>query len=174
MLSEHDVDTDLPVPETVQDLVGARLDSLPLRDKRLLQDAAVIGKVFWASAVAALADGEDDDRHDLAERLHDLGRRQVVRQERRSSLGGEDQYAFLHVLLRDVAYGQMPRAARIDKHVRAAAWLESLGRPEEFAEMLAHHYVSAVELMRMTGQDVGPIAEPARLALRGGGARGPA
>jgi class 3 adenylate cyclase/tetratricopeptide (TPR) repeat protein len=170
MLSERAAGVDLPVPETVQDLVGARLDSLPLRDKRLLQDAAVFGKVFWAGAVSALADG-DDDRHDLAERLHDLARRQFLRPERRSSLGGEDQHAFLHVLLRDVAYGQMPRAARIDKHVRAATWLESLGRPDEFAEMLAHHYLSAVELMRMTAQDVSSLAEPARLALRAAGDR---
>jgi class 3 adenylate cyclase len=171
MLSEHEAGVELPVPETVQDLVGARLDSLPLRDKRLLQDAAVIGKVFWAGAVAALGDAGGDDRHALEDRLHELARRQFVRRERRSSLGGEDQYAFLHVLLRDVAYGQIPRASRIEKHVIAATWFESLGRPDEFAEMLAHHYASAVELMRMTGQDVGALAEPARLALRAAGDR---
>src|SRR4051794_32382210 len=114
MLSEHEVGQELPVPETVQDLVGARLDSLPLADKRLLQDAAVVGKVFWAGAVAALADA-DDDRHDLEERLHELARRQFVRRERRSSLAGEEQYAFLHVVLRDVAYGQIPRNARIER-----------------------------------------------------------
>jgi class 3 adenylate cyclase/tetratricopeptide (TPR) repeat protein len=170
MLSEHEVGESLPVPETVQDLVGARLDSLPLASKRLLQDAAVIGKVFWPSAVAALvADG--DDRSDLGLAFHELARRQFIRRERRSSLAGEEQYAFLHVVLRDVAYGQIPRGARIDRHVRAATWLESLDRPDELAEMLAHHYVSALELMQATGQDSGALGERARVALRAAGDR---
>jgi class 3 adenylate cyclase/tetratricopeptide (TPR) repeat protein len=170
MLSEHDVGKELPVPETVQDLVVARLDALPLQDKRLLQDAAVIGKVFWAGALTALAEGEDD-RADLERRLHDLSRRQFVRRERRSSLSGEDQYAFLHVLLRDFAYGQMPRGVRADKHIAAARWIESLGRADDFAEMLAHHYLTALELMRATGQSVDRVAGPARSALNDAGRR---
>jgi tetratricopeptide (TPR) repeat protein len=61
------------------------------------------------------------------------------------------EYAFLHVLLRDVAYGQIPRADRAAKHLAAARWIESLGRREDHAEMLAHHYGSALELMRAGG-----------------------
>ena len=45
-----------------------------------------------------------------------------------SSVAGEVEYAFRHVLLRDVAYGQIPRAVRAEKHRRAAEWIESLGR----------------------------------------------
>src|SRR4051812_17876524 len=98
MLSEHEVGQELAVPETVQDLIVARLDALPAADKRLLHHAAVIGKVFWPSALASL--GGDDTGSDLAARLHELSRRQFVRRERRSSLAGEEQYAFLHILLR--------------------------------------------------------------------------
>jgi tetratricopeptide (TPR) repeat protein len=50
------------------------------------------------------------------------------------------------VLVRDVAYGQIPRAERAGKHVRAAEWIESLGRPQDHSELIAHHYVSALEL----------------------------
>src|SRR5947209_2056287 len=78
--------------------------------------------------------------------LHTLQRKQFVQRARRSSVADESEYAFRHVLVRDVAYTQIPRARRADKHQRAAAWIESLGRPDDHAEMLAHHHVSALEL----------------------------
>ena len=106
----------------------------------------MIGKVFWPGAVAAL--GGAAGRGELEEGLHGLERKQFVRRERRSSVAGETQYAFVHVLVRDVAYGQIPRAARAGKHAAAAGWIESLGRAEDHAEMLAHHYLSALDLAR--------------------------
>src|SRR4029079_1065192 len=78
--------------------------------------------------------------------LHGLVRKEFVRRERRSSVGGQGEYAFRHVLVRDVAYGQIPRAQRAEKHRRAAEWIESLSeRGDDLADLLAHHYVSAVE-----------------------------
>ncbi len=152
---------DMPLPETVQGIIAARLDVLEPVEKRLLQDAAVVGKVFWASAAAELA-GLDGDEATSA--LHALERRGMVRRERRSSFGGEDEYAFRHVLVRDVAYGQIPRAARADRHVRAAGWIEGLGRADDQAELVAHHYAAALEL----GADV---AAGARIAFRRAGER---
>ena len=117
----------------------------PPSEKALVQDAAVIGKVFWTSALAALAEG---GRWTLEEALHVLERKQFVRRERRSSVGGETQYAFLHLVIRDVAYGQIPRAERGEKHRLAAEWIQSLtpDRTEDRAEMLAHHFLAALEL----------------------------
>jgi tetratricopeptide (TPR) repeat protein len=160
---------DLPVPESIQGIVAARLDALPPPEKALLQDAAVIGKVFWAGAVAAL--GGRTEQPLLDQQVHALERKQFLRRERRTSVAEETQYAFLHVLVRDVAYGQIPRAARIDKHRRAAEWIESLGRPEDHAEMLAHHYLSALELARAERQDTSDLAPQARAALRDAGDR---
>src|SRR5215472_6982047 len=57
MLAEHGADRELPLPDSIQGIVGARLDLLTPPEKRLLQDAAVIGKVFWPGAVAALDGG---------------------------------------------------------------------------------------------------------------------
>jgi len=71
--------------------------------------------------------------------------------------------------LRDVAYSQIPRAARGERHRGAAAWIESLGRPEDHAEMLAHHYLSALEYARATGRDDPALAKRARVALRAAG-----
>jgi tetratricopeptide (TPR) repeat protein len=83
---------------------------------------------------------------------------------------GDTQYAFAHTLVRDVAYGQIPRADRTEKHRRAAAWLESVGRPEDYAELRAHHYVSALEALP-AGTDDGDLRRSARLALREAGER---
>ena len=169
MLAEHGAGRDLPVPDSIQGIVGARLDLLAPPEKRLLQDAAVIGRVFWPGAVAALSGG--DGRSELEGYLHGLERKQFVRRERRSSVAGETQYAFVHVLLRDVAYGQIPRAARVDKHIHAADWIESSGRPEDQAEMLAHHYLSALELARASNRDAADLAPRARPALQCAGDR---
>ncbi len=156
------------LPETVQGIIAARIDGLEPEEKALLQDAAVVGKVFWLGAVAGLGQSE---RWTLEERLHALERKEFVRRERRSSVAAESEYAFRHLLVRDVAYGQIPRAARAEKHRRAAEWLEGLGRAEDQAEMLAHHYLAALVLARAAGQPVGELVEPARRALREAGDR---
>ena len=86
-------------------------------------------------------------------------------------MASETEFAFKHLLVRDVAYGQIPRAQRGEKHRRAAEWIESLGRPEDHAEMVAHHYLSAVELARASGQDIDTLAAPAASALGEAGDR---
>ncbi len=169
MLAERGAGPELPVPDSVQAIIGARLDLLAPADKRLLYDAAVVGKVFWPGAVAAL--GGTTGGRELDECLHRLERKQFVRRERRSSVAGQTQYAFAHVLVRDVAYGQVPRAARAGRHLHAAGWIESLGRPDDHAEMLAHHYLCALGLARAANQDARDLAPRARPALEGAGDR---
>jgi class 3 adenylate cyclase/tetratricopeptide (TPR) repeat protein len=161
---------ELPLPETVQGIIAARLDVLSPQEKALLQDAAVLGKVAWLGGLAALA---ATDPLTLEGRLHTLERKEFLRRERRSAVAGERQYVFRHALVRDVAYGQLPRAARADKHRRAAEWIQALSpdRAEDRAELLAHHYGSALEFARAAGQDTITLAERARLALRDAGDR---
>jgi class 3 adenylate cyclase/tetratricopeptide (TPR) repeat protein len=145
-----DTDDGLAFPDSVQALIAARLDTLSAERKSLLHDAAVVGKVFWAGALAAM--GEEDER-DVELALHELSRKELVRPARRSSMEGETEYAFWHVLVRDVAYGQIPRAARAQRHRAAAAWVEAKAgeRVEDQADLLAHHYQEALELARATG-----------------------
>ena len=160
--------TDLAVPESVQGIIASRLDALAPEHKRRLQDAAVVGKVFWGGAVTALDGGIADQ---FERELRELERRELIRRERVSSVEGEAEYAFRHVLIRDVAYGQIPRAERSVKHRRAAEWIASLGRPEDHAELLAHHYLNALEYARASGADSAAFATPARTALREAGER---
>jgi len=156
MLAEHE-GGDLPLPETVQGLIAARVDGLAPEEKTLLQDAAVIGKVFWPGALSGA-----DNRT-----LHSLERKEFIRRDRRSSIAGETQYAFLHALVRDVAYGQIPRGERVEKHARTAEWLASLAgdRTEDHAEMLAHHYREALALGDAASVDTASLLEPARHAF---------
>ena len=154
------------LPETVHGIIAARLDALPRDEKDVLQDAAVLGKVFWSGA---LAESAGRARFEVEERLHALDRKEFVRRQRRSSVEGESEYAFRHVLVRDVAYGQIPRSRRADKHRLAAEWIRSLGRPQDHAEMVAHHYASALELASAAGEETAALAEHARLAFHDAG-----
>jgi tetratricopeptide (TPR) repeat protein len=116
--------------------------------------------VFWLGALGA-----------TEQQLHVLRQKEFVQRARRSSVEGETEYAFRHVLVRDVAYGQIPRAERAQRHLRAAEWIESLGRPEDHSEMLAHHYVNALELSRASRRDVTEVERRTARALREAGER---
>ena len=131
-------------------LIAARLDALPPDTKSLLADAAVIGKVFWAGAIAHMA---QRDLTDVIEALTELSRKDLVRRVRRSSIEGEAEYAFMHFLTRDVAYGQLPRPSRASRHIAAARWIESKApeRVEDLADVLAWHYSTALELTQAAG-----------------------
>jgi len=143
---------DVSLPETVQALIAARLDTLGPESKALLHDASVLGKVFWTGALAAMG---ERSREEVLAGLRDLVRREFVRPARVSSMRDEEEFSFWHVLVRDVAYQQIPRAARATKHVRAADWIEgeAAERVSDHADILVHHYEQAFELGRAAGAD---------------------
>jgi DNA-binding SARP family transcriptional activator/class 3 adenylate cyclase len=161
---------DLPVPETVHALIAARLDTLSPEHKALLQDAAVVGQVFWSGTLAAM---EQVDEQPLNQALRAVARKELIRPVRRSSVAGQAEYTFWHVLVHDVAYTQIPRAARAEKHRRAAEWLQALSpdRAEDRAELLAHHWKAALVFAEAAGQDTTMLAEQARLAFLDAGDR---
>ena len=150
MLSERGERSGLPLPEGVQALIAARLDTLPVDAKALLQDASVVGRVFWSGAVAFIG-GRDSASVQAA--IRELVRREFVRPVRVSSVKGEDEFSIWHALVRDVAYQQIPRARRAEKHVAAAAWIEETAqeRVADHSEILVHHYEQALELGRAAG-----------------------
>ena len=113
---------EVPFPDSVQSVIAARLDTLSPDVKSMLADAAVLGKVFWSGAVAEMG---GRDPAEVIDALHELSRKELVRPARRSSIEGEAEHAFWHVLTRDVAYAQLPRASRASRHVAAATWIES-------------------------------------------------
>jgi class 3 adenylate cyclase/tetratricopeptide (TPR) repeat protein len=156
--------SDRGLPGSVQGLIAARLDGLTLAEKELLQNAAVVGRVFWIGPLG-------DDRPRLEAALHALARREFVRRERRSSIAGETEYSFRHTLIRDVAYEQIPKARRAEKHLVAAGWIESRPRHEDYAEMLSSHYLRAVEYADAGGVVSEELVERTVRALRDAGDR---
>jgi class 3 adenylate cyclase len=158
------------LPESLQALIAARLDTLSPGRKSLLQDAAVLGKVFWVGALGEIG-GHDQGELELA--LHELARKELVRPARVSSMEGETEYSFWHLLVRDVAYSQIPRAERARRHRSAAAWIKRKAgeRVEDLAEVLAYHYLQALELAEAAGdtEQAAELSMPARrfLALAG-------
>ncbi len=135
----------VPLPQGVQALIAARLDTLSPAYKAMLADAAVVGRVFWADAVVAM--GERDPT-DVSNALHELTAKELVRPQREATLAGQAEYAFWHGLVRDVAYQTLPRSSRAAKHLAASNWLEAQAgdRVVDVAEILAEHTGHALEL----------------------------
>ena len=164
---------DIPVPETVQGLIAARLDTLAPEVRALVQDAAVVGRVFWPGAVAAMdgADGVDGDGGQAVHTaLAELERKQLVQRTRTSSVQHQDEYVFWHALVRDVAYAQIPRAGRARRHQAVAEWVEAVAgeRVGDLAEVVAHHYGQALAYARAANEPqarIDKLVEPTRRFL---------
>ncbi len=105
-----------------------------------MQEAAVVGKVFWAEPLQLFLGGE------VSAPLLALERRGLINARTTSSLANHAEYSFKHVLVRDVAYASLPKARRAKAHAEVGDWLEALSgdRTEEFGELLAYHYRTAV------------------------------
>jgi class 3 adenylate cyclase len=133
----------LEVPETLHALIAARLDGVAPEERRLLQDGAVLGKTFTPRALSALSDLSEDELERL---LSSLVRKEVlgVQSDPRSPEHG--QYGFLQDLVRHVAYETLSKRERKSRHLAAAEHLEeTFPEVDELAEVLASHYLSAVE-----------------------------
>ncbi len=164
MLAERGDTSELPLPESVQALIAARLDTLPPETKSLLQDASVVGRTFWTGAVAVIGSRGTDQ---VQSGIRELVRREFVRPVRVSSVKGQDEFSIWHALVRDVAYQQIPRARRAAKHAAAAAWIEETAeeRAADQAEILVHHYEQALELSRAAGEDHADLLDQLGRAL---------
>jgi len=150
MVIERGADASV-LPESVQGIIAARLDGLPAEEKSLLQDAAVVGRKSWLGAVCALGERERGAAEEVAFRLE---RKQLLRRTRQSSVAGEIELNFVHDLIQDVAYAQLTRPQRAQRHERAAEWIEQLaGDRDDRAELVAHHLGIALELRDALGED---------------------
>jgi class 3 adenylate cyclase/tetratricopeptide (TPR) repeat protein len=134
------------LPDTVQGVLAARLDSLPPFERKLIQHAAVSGRTFWPGSLASLA---QDEGADLAAALRSLEDKELVVPSRGAGgIGGEREFAFKHVLIRDVAYGMLPKAVRARRHFEVARYVEERAgdRTDEVVALLAEHYGAAAAL----------------------------
>jgi class 3 adenylate cyclase/Tfp pilus assembly protein PilF len=149
------------IPDTLQALIAARIDHLSPAAKTVLQRASVVGRIFWAGAIAHLCpDVEDIDRL-----LDDLLLREFLLREPRSSISGERAYRFKHLLIREVAYSGLAKLARAQHHARFAEWLGDRAG-EELLEIRAYHLDQSVELLtELEGAPPEELAQETAAAL---------
>ncbi len=152
------------MPDNVQAVIANRLDLLDPADRAILQAAAVVGRQFWPGAVAA-AVGQPVDGVEWA--LRRLEQRDLVQEQAQSTMAGQLEYRFRHILVRDVCYQRLPRVERVLRHARTADWLETVaeGRQTDLAEVLANHRWAAHEIARTLGEDTSRHAPAARAAM---------
>jgi adenylate cyclase len=140
------------LPETVHSVLAARLDALPRPERRVLQHASVVGHTFWEGSLSGLA---SEERVDLAPALAALQEKDLIVPSPGSRLAGEREYAFKHVLIRDVAYSTLPKAVRAGKHAEVGAFIEerAADRSEGVVAMVAEHYGRAAALAESADLD---------------------
>jgi class 3 adenylate cyclase/tetratricopeptide (TPR) repeat protein len=157
------------IPDTLQALIGARIDRLPAGQKIVLQRGSVIGRVFWAGAINHLSPEYDAD--DLEDILDELLLRDMVTREQRSTITGESAYRFKHVLIREVAYGGLSKSSRAEYHTRFAEWLRQKA-DKELLEIRAYHLDHATALYaELDGRPPEELARKAAKALEAAGKR---
>jgi class 3 adenylate cyclase len=131
------------LPSSVRSIVAARLDALPRAERDALLDASVVGKVFWDGALTRMS----DDREARLRALDSLEGRDLIRRDPMSRLQGQQQFAFKHQLIFEVAYSTLPRALRRERHAAIAQFLEDAVGDEvgDVAPALAHHWREAAD-----------------------------
>ncbi|HSH03440.1 MAG TPA: tetratricopeptide repeat protein [Anaerolineae bacterium] len=136
-----DILTRVRVPTTLTGVLQARIDRLDWGERRLLHQAAVVGRVFWDTAVVALA-GEDSDAEILQEYLERLQVKGFIWRRAQSAFTGSEEYLFQHAVLHEVAYRQVLKSARRDYHERAAVWLMTASGEQlsPYAGVIADHW----------------------------------
>ena len=151
MLRERPGGGDLVAPPSIHALLQARLDLLADEERLVIGRASVEGQVFHRGAVAELV--PPTMRPALEVQLSSLVRKELIRPES-SLLPGEDAYTFRHLLIREAAYGAMPKELRAQLHEAFAGWLERSTEEASFErnEILGYHLEQASVLRRELGQ----------------------
>ena len=160
---------DLAVPETLQALIGARLDGLPEDERSLLQHASVLGKTFAPQTLAAIT-GLPEDL--LQPMLEDLVRKELLTMIVDVASPDRGQFGFLQSIVQRVIYDTVSRRDRKVRHLAIARHLETTwaGDEDDVAEVVAAHYVEAYE-SAPTDPDAAEIRASARVALERAGRR---
>jgi class 3 adenylate cyclase/tetratricopeptide (TPR) repeat protein len=153
------------VPPTIQALLAARLDRLEPLERAALERAAVVGKELSRSAIAQLS--PDDERPALGATLLSLVRKELLRPER-GARPGDDGFRFRHALIRDAAYGEIPKATRADLHERFADWLAGSGGEDD---LVGHHLERASQYLAELGTADEALSARAAAMLAAAGRR---
>lgn len=138
------------LPPTLTGVIQARLDSIPKREKALLQKASVVGRQFWDAVLTELGEGEGHPLltpEEVTALLEAASGRELVFPVKFSAFEDAREYIFKHALLRDVTYETVLLRTRKVYHGQVARWLEAhVGeRRTEYLNPIARHFELAGE-----------------------------
>jgi class 3 adenylate cyclase/tetratricopeptide (TPR) repeat protein len=167
MLASNGKDNGGAIPPTINAVLGARLDRLDSHERGAIEAASVVGEEFWAGAVRTLAPKGTE----VGSALVGLMRQNLIRPGEETSFPGEDTFAFVHLLVRDAAYGGLTKERRSELHERLADWLARRGRARarEHDEIIGYHLEQAVVFRRELGEDAQEVAAAAAQRLGAAG-----
>jgi len=159
----------LEVPETLHALIAARLDGLTADERRVVQDASVLGKTFFKQAVAEVGGVAQEEIEPI---LTGLVRKEILTVQADPRSPERGQYGFLQDLVKKIAYDTLSKKERKGKHLAAAAFIERAfaADEDEIVEVLAAHYLSAFNAAP-DAEDAAAIKERARDLLARAGER---
>jgi class 3 adenylate cyclase/tetratricopeptide (TPR) repeat protein len=156
-MQSEDPAQEVVVPPTIQALLAARIDRLDPDERSVLERASVEGRMFHRGAVAELL--PEQARRGIGAQLMSLIRKEFLRPDR-TLFPGDDGFRFNHILIRDAAYGAMPKQLRAEMHERYADWLEQRiqGDDTDYEEILGYHLSQAYQYQAELGSigDRGP------------------
>ena len=157
----------LEIPETLQALIAARLDGLAADERRMLQDASVLGRTFTVSGLSAMTGLTEGALEPL---LTALVRKEVLTVSVDPLSSERGQFGFIQDLVKKVAYDTMSKKERKTRHLAAAAHLLGAADEDEIIEVVAAHYVDAYRAAP-ADPDAQEIKERATAALVRAGER---
>lgn len=137
--------SDIRIPSTLTGIIQARLDSLPKQERTILQQAAVVGRVFWDTAITHINQEQSLDEENLASGLESLQRREMIFQQQPSAFSEAVEYVFKHGVFREVTYETVLLKQRKKYHSLVADWLigQRKDRVVEMSALIANHLVQA-------------------------------
>jgi predicted ATPase/class 3 adenylate cyclase len=137
------------MPPHISGVLQARLDRLSEGERTVLQRAAVVGRIFWDTAVLAMNESDKPalTPAQIITALQALEKRELIYSRPLSGFAGAQAYVFKHALLAQITYESILLRQRPLYHYQVAEWYvtESKERIAEYAGLIAEHYESAGE-----------------------------
>jgi class 3 adenylate cyclase/tetratricopeptide (TPR) repeat protein len=136
---------DIRIPSTLTGIIQARLDGLPNQERTILQQASIVGRVFWDAAITHINQGQMLDKESIAHNLISLQSREMIYQRQPSAFAEAVEYLFKHVIFREVTYETVLLRQRKKYHGLVANWLigQHGDRVAEMSGLIANHLVKA-------------------------------
>ena len=156
----------LGAPASLQALISARLDALDPEQRRVVDNASVLGLSFDWPHLAALC----GDVADLESTVGQLVRAQILSRESSRWSGDYGQYRFVQSVVRQVAYSMLSRRDRRTAHLQVVDRLAGDGESAELAPVIAQHLLDAAAAMP-SADDVPQLQERALHQLRAASVR---